>query len=82
MNKAVLVIDMPKNCIHCPCLHRYDNDDWCAVACKVIYSPSNRDKHCPLKPMPEKQLFWHDDERDAWAIGYNDCIEDILEQQK
>lgn len=63
MSKAVLVIDMPKNCIHCPCLHRYDSDDWCAVACKVIYSPSNRDKHCPLKPMPEKVDVpdWDDD---------------------
>lgn len=53
MSKAILVIDMPVNCIRCPCLHR-DADDWCAVTGNVIYSPSNRDKCCPLKPAPEK----------------------------
>lgn len=78
MDKAILVIDMPVNCIHCPCLHRYDGDDWCAVACKVIYSPNNRDKWCPLKELPEKQLLWFDDERDDWAIGYNDCLSEIV----
>ena len=54
MSKSILVIDTPINCIQCPCLHRYDDDDWCAVLCNVIYNPRNRDKDCPLKPVPEK----------------------------
>lgn len=76
MDKAILVIDMPVNCIHCPCLHRYDGDDWCAVACKVIYSPNNRDKCCPLKPAPELQDVWYND--DNWVMGYNNCVHEIM----
>ena len=79
MSKAILVIDMPVNCIHCPCLHRYDNDEWCAAACKVIRSPSNRDKHCPLRPMPKKiEVSYGSDEQD-WEKGYNSCLEEILD---
>lgn len=85
MSKAILVIDMPANCIHCPCLHMYDGDDWCAVACKVVYNPSNRDKCCPLKWLPEKidieaeRNEPHDIDCDwEFESGYNACIEEIL----
>lgn len=29
-----------------------------------------------LKPLPEKQLDWNDD--DEYVLGYNDCIDEIL----
>lgn len=29
---------------------------------------------CPLSDAPEKLLAWHDDDRDDYATGRNDCL--------
>lgn len=86
MSKSILVIDMPSRCGECPIhasiqLHAWaERKYWCPAANNKDVDRDKKQDWCPLKPMPEKQLLWHDDERDNWAIGYNDCIEDILEQ--
>lgn len=53
VSKAILVIDMPNNCLNCPCLQTHDCDDWCGVTGVTIYTFTERDKSCPLKSMPQ-----------------------------
>lgn len=89
MSKAVLVLDMPKNCAECnQC--QYDNEDGeysCIPDDFAHYLSSNYVNHscesrpdwCPLKPMPEKKeydgLMEFDD---IFADGYNACIDELL----
>ena len=80
MNKAVLVIDMPENCMECRC---YDD---VFGTCRAKYKDfdkvearSTRPIWCPLKRAPKE-----DEKEDflEWSRGYqagwNDCIDLIL----
>lgn len=75
--KAILVIDLPKNCAECKLESICNEVDW-----------EERPSSCPLKPMPQKkntskiqgfgysQIMWtnktiHQNE------GWNDCIDEI-----
>ena len=80
MNKAILVIDMPKNCWECPL-----SENWEAIPsveeCHCILTNIDVDKFnkpdwCPLKQAPEEQEVWNDD--DEWVKGYNNCVREIL----
>lgn len=54
--KAILVIDMPRNCWGCPC-NEVDSDgmSWCnALVKNTIHSNVERQPWCPLKPMPDE----------------------------
>lgn len=57
--KAVLVIDMPTECIECP-FHRLYADGWLTETHCSITAKRNRDgvntraDWCPLKPLPTK----------------------------
>ena len=87
--KAILVIDMPKNCEECP-LRLWDSESQYYNAC----TPTLKEKHsvtdeyeecediltrpswCPLKPMLTKMRTDGDDiEEDSYWDGWNDCIE-------
>lgn len=56
MDKAILVIDMPKNCFDCPlCI----NDEYglslkCCLRYKEYVDKDGKPDWCPLKPAPEK----------------------------
>lgn len=79
MNKAILVIDMPDECSDCPCF-QFGVDNYCAVTGEVNYSHDNRKPtDCPLKPAPELQDLWYDDD---WVMGYNNCVHEIMGDQK
>ena len=57
--KAVLVIDMPRNCWGCPC-NEVDSDgmSWCnALAKNTIHSNVERQPWCPLRPLPQKMTM-------------------------
>ena len=53
MSKAVLVIDMPRDCIDCPCYHVLNNKPICEVNGLTGLSSTNYDEErplfCPLK---------------------------------
>ena len=78
--KAVLVIDMPKDCWDCHLVDEWEN-------CNAIKMTSERygvsvkqyDKEraswCPLRPLPHKlQADWY---TDGYKEGFNDCLEEI-----
>lgn len=81
--KAILVIDMPKNCKECAIKYRSEiNGYWCFNLRNDEYASSvlpvnecRRDERCPLKPLPEKMAWGHSIE---YVDGYNACIDEIL----
>lgn len=86
MNKAVLVFDMPRSCIECPCL----DENLVSRTCGAMEEYAKLDKFevfskkpdwCPLIDMPEKYVLSDDDDDfdDGWSRGFNYCINRILD---
>lgn len=70
MSKAILVMDMPKNCFHCKL------QDW--VNCRVVkgcHTGDTRPDWCPLREVPQKQ---EDLPTNIYREGWNACIDKIL----
>ena len=72
--KAILVIDMPNECIKCPLFafgvcqaNRH------TVSFETI-TFGKRSNYCPLRPLPTKYGV---DIDEPYALGYNACIEEI-----
>lgn len=67
--KAILVIDMPTDCIKCPLANGF---------CWNTFPAKGRADGCPLKPMPKK---WHEDGSTSFAMGiargFNKCLDEI-----
>ena len=82
MDKAILVSDMPSCCDECFALN--DNGDYpmCLITHEQRgYTFKTREQkmdRCPLKPAPEEQLVWYDDEGSDWERGYNRCLHEIV----
>lgn len=79
MEKAILVMDMPKNCAECrfSTIGCQDNDI-CYLNNKEIYL-DKKPNWCPLKTIPEKKdTDQFISSRIFEAAGYNECIDDIL----
>lgn len=87
--KAILVVDLPKNCGDCPCIH---DEMWKCQADKQFREGTyfdGRPSWCPLKPMPEKkntdklqgfgnsQILWMD-KVIYQNEGWNACLEEIM----
>lgn len=68
MSKAILVMDMPKNCMRCP------KADFakCRIT-KRISTGYFRPVYCPLRKIPQAQ-----NSNGNYVKGYNDCIDEIL----
>ena len=81
MNKAILVIDMPKCCEECLyCDGDFYGDRECLLINKYLIEDDldkKRSFMCPLKPMPQKDADMGEAD-DSWTIGWNDCIDEIL----
>ena len=81
--KAILVIDMPKNCGECKLYMNNGNNYWCK-ATGIDTTGFTMPVSCPLKPMPQKKkledLFSKQDFMLVHSsyVGYNQCIEEIL----
>lgn len=81
--KVILVIDMPHYCHDCICA------DWDQCLCKAsnreIYSQEymngGRQTWCPLKPMPKKYELTTE-KGNRYAVGWNDCIDEILGEEE
>lgn len=93
MNKAVLIIDMPKNCYQCRFVGNYKHKELGNMTvCNAAkledgnghYMMSSYAKHdwCPLKPLPEKMNLEHvldeNGDQEIYIKGYNACIDEIL----
>lgn len=87
--KAVLVIDMPENCLECPCHCRYDYSDCQAAGMTHSGNYLNkREDWCPLKSLPELkkcepikegQTYHEWERRKDMAFGWNACLYKITE---
>lgn len=85
MSKAILVMDMPDSCIECPCRTRNREE---VNICNCLYENNKlavynlmheRPDWCPLKPVPEKQIYYtFNDYDNASMDGWNECIDVIL----
>lgn len=89
MNKVILVMNDPMFCCNCPLARmRFNKGGYvCAIArqtdkdCyweKVDMDSETKPDWCPLKPAPEEQEVWFDDERSDWERGYNNCVREIV----
>ena len=77
MSKAILVIDMPDSCWNCSLIIEKENGcKVCPVTNCTLMSRDGKFPWCPLKPAPEEQDIWHDD--DDWVMGYNNCVHEIM----
>lgn len=87
MSKAALVIDMTETCIDCPC-HFYDDNYGalmfeCGVAKKEMHTDdveAYKPDWCPLRELPERKevpLEVISKEAEAYAEGFNDCLDAI-----
>ena len=84
MRKAILVIDMPSSCKECLMAYTGYHSNFCFVARNIpsdighyVFANTKPD-WCPLKPAPEEQEIWFDDERSDWERGYNNCVREIV----
>ena len=84
--KAILVIDMPENCIDCPLHQRY-----CGAVCRALEKEHTDDRFyqkeewCPLRPMPNKLPLESGSIMNTFKestkykhIGWNDCLDEIM----
>lgn len=85
MEKSILVIDTPENCIDCHCHFTYDNGQvWCGKKDKELLEDdieTFKPDWCPLQDIPEKKSVDGLDRRpllEAQFVGWNDCLDQIL----
>lgn len=85
MSKAVLVMDMPENCLECPLCYKADKLSLGDFKYQILYrcrmEPDDIEEvylediihkkpdWCPLKPMPEK--IHNDNGYDEYSDGYD-----------
>ena len=74
MSKAVLVMDIPKDCYECKL------QDWltCRIAKKCNTSHSRPD-WCPLRELPKKKSVYTNGH---YSDGYNACIDELLKGEE
>ena len=79
MAKAMLIMEMPINCLHCSCstiLHGKSRCEEIGENLTVDDIYEERPTWCPLREAPQKMEKYH--KHDAIALGYNACIDEIL----
>jgi len=87
MSKAVVVIDMPTSCDRCNFFFHGYGDMCCTALNNMIidcpYPSFHRQDWCPLKPIPDKYIHscnTYNEYENGYADGYNNCLNNILEQ--
>lgn len=85
MSKAMLIMDMPRCCVECPCF----NENYASCSKEKLYLSlynieAIKPNWCPLRELPEKKESdiekYHYGEMKKWhySEGYNACIDEIL----
>jgi hypothetical protein len=73
--KAILVIDMPSNCLDCPCEYDYMRCKATNYKLDYVNADTERQSWCPLKPLPHKlQADWY---TNGYKEGFNACLDEI-----
>lgn len=83
--KAILVIDMPRDCEECPLYDEYQMR--CYYLRNDKYAVDVIPSWCPLKPLPQKEekpkvsggLDWDNAFNCGYVVGWNACLEEIEE---
>ena len=79
--KAVLILDMPTNCIECLAQFGgmcYASNREVANTVSDLIKKGGKPDWCPLKPMPQRRLATTEDETDFYLKeGWNACIEEL-----
>ena len=86
--KAILVIDLPKNCCECELSVTDSICEYCAITETLIQNTFEesedelkRNNDCPLRPMPLKRNQSEElaDTRgfDMYMEGWNDCLKEL-----
>lgn len=87
MSKAVLVMDMPSSCDMCDLIEMVNGKMYCGVKgcgqCAEDYIVCRPD-WCPLIELPEKKEadIYTTAYDKATMIGYNACIDELLEDKE
>ena len=86
MSKAVIVIDMPECCGHCPVSYFTEgaHHDFCQLlGYETTITEEGKLAECPLKPLPEKKNIKTaaTPTEIGCRKGWNDCIETILKEE-
>lgn len=81
MNKEILVIDMPDDCVECNFCVELSTHDRCVAVGKSIFT-LEKPNWCPLKPLPEKMegynsIKWQWGE---YEDGWNHCIDYLIDE--
>ena len=87
--KAILVIEIPKDCWDCHLVDEWGNCEAIKITSNKYgvsikqYSNGERPSWCPLKPLPDCPEVPDTIANDvAYIIGWNDCIVEILKNEK
>lgn len=90
MNKAILVIDMPRCCNECSLMFQDEYSYWCPVRSDEnrtdLYDDyikfHRKPDWCPLKKLPNKRNYNRfgiaDEYVDDFSYGWNTCINEII----
>lgn len=95
MAKAVLVMDMPESCSECKFMYEFQGIKKCQLmnvlnngASKLSQSTFTQKRHdlCPLRELPEKipesKSEYEKVTTSVKRIGWNECLDAILEKNK
>ena len=89
MAKAVLIMDMPECCVDCCCgyFERYTKE--LNLVCGATGEDANnvaKPDWCPLRELPEKipefKSGYEDLGTSIRRVGWNACLDEILEERK
>lgn len=85
MTKGVIVVDIPEQCKECELMcTNQDEDEFCFVNGFDELIEEDKPDWCPIVPMPEK--IKHQSRQgllqEQVALGWNLCIDEILEEVK
>ena len=80
--KALVVLDMPIQCVSCPLWAittvGYKVVDICKIDHHIVeLYKTGRDEDCPLRPLPQKVEMDLNEYYKGVADGWNDCIDTI-----
>lgn len=86
MNKAILVIDMPRHCSECPVCEAWEaipslEEYYCNIEKKEVMDIYRKPDWCPLKAKPRIKFTYVNDDDDAtvnYKRGWNDCVKKIM----
>lgn len=92
MGKTILVMDTPENCEEC-LISEFDGFKCRLIGCNMSRKESmEKPSWCPLKEVPDKKkekqymeridnkgnIETYGEKEDYYAVGWNDCIDEIL----